>query len=186
MKKGILISFLVLSFIVPISAAGGFSVSFTGNYLTPADEGYKDVYGSGKFFPELKLGYKVFNGIYLWTGFGLLSATGETLELKLEAKSNQNFMSFGVGYNKDFSPKFGSKIEVGAVYISYKEESMETEVTGSAFGFRIDAGFVYNITRTFFTEVVGGYISAGDKVEEYDADLKLGGFKAGVGIGVRF
>jgi len=187
MKRGFLISLLVLLLMVPVYSEG-FSISFTGNYLSPSDEDYKDTYGNGVFFPELKLDYQMGKNFSLWAGFGIISANGTTPVLGADAKSTQNLMSFGVGYNGDFSKKLGYKVELGAVYFSYKEEAMEVEVTGSAFGFRADAGVVYNITGTFFAEVIAGYLSANDTVtlEGEDVDIKFGGLKAGIGLGIRF
>jgi long-subunit fatty acid transport protein len=140
------------------------------------------------FFPELKLNYKIFDNISVWAGFGLMSASGETPGLGEKAKSNQNIISFGVGYSGDFTPKLGYKVEAGAAYFSYKEEALELKVTGSAFGFSVDAGIVFNITDAFFAEVLAGFISANDTVivEGEGVDIKLGGLKAGVGIGIRF
>jgi len=188
MKRGFLASILVLLLMIPAYSAANFSVSFTGNYLSPSDSNFKDTYGSGVFFPELKLNYKVFNNISLWAGFGLLSKTGETPGLGEEAKSSQNIISFGVGYSGDFNPKFGYKVEVGAAYFSYKEEAMETEISDSAFGFRGDFGIVYNITATFFAEITAGYMSASDTLTVLgeDVDIDLGGFKAGIGVGIKF
>ncbi|MCK5058838.1 MAG: outer membrane beta-barrel protein [Candidatus Aminicenantes bacterium] len=188
MKRGFLISLLVLLLMVPLYSAGDFSISFTGNYLSPSDDDYKKTYGSGVFYPELKLGYEIAGNFSLWAGFGILSAKGNTPILEAEAKSSQKLMSFGVGYNGDFSRKLGYKVELGAVYFSYKEEAMEVEVTGSAFGFRADAGIIFNITGTFFAELTVGYISAGDTVtlEGEDEDIKFGGVKGGIGLGIRF
>lgn len=188
MKRGLLISILVLFLMVPIYSAGSFSISFTGNYLSPSDDDYKDIYGSSVFFPELKLGYKIFNNFYLWAGYGMFSATGETPELKEETKSNQNFLSFGAGYNGDFTKKLGYIVELGAVSISYKEEAMELEISKKAFGFRADVGLVYNISSTFFAVVSAGYMSASDTitVEGEDVKVKLGGVKGGIGVGIKF
>jgi hypothetical protein len=188
MKRGFLISLLVLFLMAPLYSTGDFSISFTGNYLSPSDKDYKKTYSSGMFYPELKLGYEIAGNFSLWAGFGILSAKGTTPVLKAEAKSSQKLMSCGVGYNGDFSQKLGYKVEIGAVYFRYKEEAMEIEVTGSAFGFRADVGVVFNITGTFFAELIAGYISAGDTVilEGEDVEIKLGGFKGGVGIGIRF
>lgn len=188
MKRGFLASVLVLLLIVPIYSAVNFSVSFTGNYLSPADTNFKDTYGTGVFFPELKLSYKVFNNISVWAGFGLLSVTGETPGLLEDAKSSQNIISFGVGYSDNFTPKMGYKVEVGAAYFSYKEEALEEEISDSATGFRADFGIFYNITDTFFAEVIAGYMSASDTLTLFgeDVDIKLGGFKGGIGVGIRF
>jgi hypothetical protein len=77
---------------------------------------------------------------------------------------------------------------VGVFSVNYKEESMGMDYSDSAVGFRIDGGVLFNVTKIFFVEVSIGYLSASDTViddgEEYS--VKLGGFRTGAGIGVRF
>ena len=89
MKRGFLTSILVLLLMVPIYSATDFSISFTANYLSPADDYFKDTYGNGVLLPELKLNYKIFNNFSVWTGFGILSVTGETPGLGEDAKSSR-------------------------------------------------------------------------------------------------
>lgn len=184
MKKIIAATLLTLLLMGAGYGMGQFSLTFSGNILGPADKDFKDIYGNTVFFPEMQVSLKVFNGVCVWAGYGLLSATGTTPILEEEAKSTQNILSFGAGYLGDFSKKWSYKILAGAAYFTYKEEALGLVVEDNAFGFRVDLGLLHNFTNTFFAELSLGYMAASDTV--MGQDIKLGGTKAGFGIGIRF
>ncbi len=188
MKRIFLISLLVVLLMGTMFAAGNISISFTGNLLGPADKDYKDIYGSGIFLPELKLSFGFTNNLFVWGGLGILNANGTTPVLEEEAKSSQTILSLGAGYKGDFTPTIGYKIEAGAAYFSYSEESMGLKVNDNAIGFVLNLGITYKITPTFFAELLTGYLLGSDTltVEGETTDVKLGGFKAGAGIGITF
>ncbi|MCK4766253.1 MAG: hypothetical protein KAW12_28925 [Candidatus Aminicenantes bacterium] len=184
MKRGLLALFLVILFMAPVHMAG-FSISITGNYLSPADENFKTYYGNSIIFPELKLRHKIFAGISLWAGYATFSAAGTTGPvLQVETKSIQSYISFGLGYNGNLSPKLGYIIEVGGVSFKYKEEAMGEAVSDTAFGFRADLALTYKIVGPLFVELTVGYLSGSDTIN--GIDIKLGGMKAGAGLGVGF
>ncbi len=189
MKRLGFVLLMVLVLKVPFLFGQNLLVSFTGNYLVPADEGFKATYGSGVFYPEMKLAYLLSPNFSLWAGFGMLKASGTTTgELQEEAKSTQHFLSFGADYHGNISGKMDYKVELGVLHVCYKEESMGLELSDSAFGFRAGAGIIYNMSAHFFSEILLGYLYAKDTVaaDLGDVSLKLGGFKGGVGFGIRF
>lgn len=160
------------------------TVVVSGNYLAPWDKDFKDFYGKGHLYPEVKAGFKIFRRLYLWAGYGLFSVKGETAVLNLEAKSTQNFLSGGVGYLFNLGPKIDYKGEAGVVRVGYKEEAMGEEASDSALGFRLDNALVYHLSRTFSVEISVGFLTASDTLN--DLPVKLGGFKTGIGLGVTF
>ncbi len=184
MKKtiGALIFILLLS--AYLAAEDRFMISLTGSALFPADSGYKDTYGKYVFIPELKACAWIVKGLYLWAGYGYLSKNGQTPILQLEASSRQHFISLGAGYGGKISARFGYQLELGVTDVSYTEESMGEKVTGSTVGFRINGGLNYKVGKHFLLLAELGYIRATDTFE--DNSFTLGGFKAGVGIGIRF
>jgi len=184
MKKIIFVSLLIGILSVCGFSGDKFMISFTGNYLNSADEGYKEIYGNGMFYPELNMGYRVYKNFYLWAGYGFLSKNGTTPVLKLETKSKQNYISFGAGYNGDFSNKFGYIVKLGVFNVNYKEKAMEEEVKDSAIGFRIDVGIIFNINKNIFTNLNIGYLYASDTIKK--ESIKIGGLKTGIGVGFRF
>lgn len=183
MRKITLIGVIILFVSINLYTANNFTVSFTGNYMRSSDSVYRQVYGSSEFYPEFKAGVKVFNNFYIWGGFGFLSSKGHTFpELNLDTKASKKYLSGGLGYSGNGKITF--RIEAGLLHVTWKEEAMDIKNNGSAFGFRIGGGIVYNWNPTFFTEISSAYLIASDTVD--DISLKLGGFIAGVGVGIRF
>jgi hypothetical protein len=184
MKKTLRVSLIIFVLCISVFSGEKFMVSVAGNYLNPSDSGYKDVYGSSVLLPEIKAGYKLYKGFYIWAGYGFFSKEGTTTELKQEAKSTQHFLSFGIGYDGKISKKFGYKAELGLLNASYKEEAFGEKVTDNSIGFGIETGILYRIWSGIFIKISAGYLSASDTVE--DVKIKLGGFKAGIGLEARF
>jgi len=184
MRKA-LTTLIVLTLAAGWALAGdGFQVRFTGNYLVPADSGYKDIYGKSMFYPELKAGYAFSGDFYVWAGYGFLDRQGETPVLKLEAKSSQDFLSAGLGYRGGAADGLGYFVELGLANVSYKEEAMGVTEKGSVLGFRADAGLTYTVASPLFICLELGYISTSKKVNE--VTIKPGGLKAGLGVGLKF
>ena len=182
MKKTGILCMMLLFLGVSIFSQDSFLVSATGKFLFPSDEDYKNIYGDNVLFPELKVEFNVFNDFYVWGGYGFLTATGETPVLKEEAKSTQHFISFGLAYISKISKSVGFKIEAGGIYASYKEEALGEVLKDSVFGFCAEGGILIFIGDSFFIQAVIGYISASDKHE--GEEIKIGGFNAGVGVGI--
>ena len=174
---------MMLTLTVNIRGQQKFMVTVSGSMLFPADGGYKDVYGSSVFYPELKLAYKALNDFYVWAGYGLVSASGETVELKMAAKSSQHFISLGAGYNGSISPKLEYLVDLGAFYVGYKEEALAEEVDDSAVGFRADGSLIYRLGKNFFAGLTLGYLTASDNI--MGIAVKLGGFQGGLVLGVK-
>ncbi len=159
---------------------GKFMVSVSGNYLVPSDSGYKDVYGDSVFYPELKAGYRVHKGFYVFAGYGFFTKKGTTLEFGQKSESTQNFLSLGIGYEGSISDRFGYKVELGLLHAKYREEAMGEEVSGSSTGFGGEVGFLYRIHSSIFAKAFAGYLRASDRIQ--DVAIELGGFKAGLGL----
>lgn len=180
---------LMIFFSLALNAQGTISLSAHGNFLIPASAEFKDIYGSGQFMPELKVGIKISKGLYVWGGVGLLSASGTTPVLEEEAQSDQLYLSFGAGYEFPLSPKISMKLSAGACSVNYKEESMGIKIDESALGFHIEDELIIKFGKSLFLSISAGYIRAVDQLEATEfmevTKITLGGFKAGLGLGVR-
>jgi len=184
MKKTFSLLFILIFISGALQAAQNFSAAIYGSILFPGDSGYKDVYGKSGFCPEIKVGYALSESLYLWAGYGFLYKKGETPVLKEEAKSRQHFLSLGAGYRGKLTAQLGYEADLGLMIVPYKEEAMGTSASGTAFGFRVDAGLTYVLTGPFFAAAKAGYLFASDKIE--GETIKPGGFIAGLGLGVKF
>ncbi|HVP90034.1 MAG TPA: hypothetical protein VMS75_02335 [Terriglobales bacterium] len=165
-----------------LPAADHAFVSAGMGYLQPADSGYKDVYGSQVFYPEFQAGARLYRGLYLVAGFGTFTKNGETPDLHLPAKSTQRFITGGLAYIATVSGRLKIKLEAGAADLRYKEEAMETSVSGSKVGFEAGMGFLVT-AKVLFAGVNLGYITASDAVG--DVKIKLGGARASLCLGFR-
>jgi hypothetical protein len=188
MRKIKTIFVLILVTSIWLLPAGQLMVNVSANVLKPNDEGYRDTYGNSLFYPELKLGYKVMQDFYLWGGFGYLSVNGTTIgDLQLDSKSTQTILSLGIGYNGKLGKSLDYMLELGACSFNYKEEAMDMEISDSAIGFRVDGTLAYCLGKGFYAGLVLGYMTASDtiKFEGVNYDIKLGGLKAGIVLGIK-
>lgn len=182
-------SVVVLLMLVLLSSVNGFTgdrfrLSVRANYLAPADTGFKDIYGSSVFFPGMKAEFAFTKSLYAWADVGFFSISGTTPILQWDATSNQTLFSVGVGYTGIASGKLSYTFELGLLHVSYKEESLDEVLEDSSIGFNIGGGLVYDLGKSFFGEFFLGYLTASDTVE--DVSIKPGGFRTGIGLGVKF
>jgi hypothetical protein len=189
MKRTFFLVLMLMVFLVVLGKGNGFAgdrfmVAASANFISPGDEEFRNFYGKGQFYPELKAGFKVSGRFYLWTGYGWFSAKGTTPVLNLEAKAKQQFLFAGLGYLFKISSKFDYNVEVGLFLVSYKEEALGIEISDSAVGLRLDNGVTFYINQRLFIEISLAFLTASDTIE--NRSLKLGGFKTGIGLGVTF
>jgi hypothetical protein len=161
-----------------------FRIQLEGTLLMPADGNFRDVYGSSVFFPGLEAGFCLSENFFLWFGYGYLSKSGTTPALEEEASSTQHILALGGGYQGDISDKLKFRIQAGILYFSYKEEALEEEVSDSAIGFGLEGSLALDFSDSIFGLVFLGYDYGSDDVE--GTGIKLGGFKAGLGLGISF
>ncbi len=163
-----------------------FFVTVTGSYMRPSADGFQEIYGSGLLSPEITAGYKFPGDFYVWGGYGFFYKNGISPDLGETSTWRGTFLSGGVGYNdnKNRAKKFEWRVEVGVSYFTFSEEAFGLEFSGSAVGFRVGGAGIFKVTDFLFTEVSVGYLRGTDSIN--DVTIDLGGFKTGIGIGLRF
>lgn len=183
--KNTLIFILIVSFTLSLAGADGGKIFLTveGNFLSPADGNYKDIYGSSVIYPGFKIGYKIIKDFYLMAGYEGFSKNGNTPVLDETAKSTQSIISFGIGYWGKLSENAGYRIELGGASFSYKEEAFGETADGSAVGFFLNGGVTQHLGKKFFFSLLLGYSTGSDDVN--GVDIKPGGFRASLGIGIK-
>ena len=189
MKRTLLFVLMLMVFLVVLGKGNGFAgdrlmVAASASYMSPGDEDFKNFYGKGQFYPELKVGFKVSQRFYLWAGYGWFSAKETTPVLNLEAKAKQQFLSAGLGYLFKISSKFNYNVEAGLFFVNYKEEALGAEISDSTTGFRLDNGVRFYMNQRLFVEISLAFLTASDVIE--NRSIKLGGSKTGIGLGVAF
>jgi len=163
-----------------------FQLALDLSYLAHRDSTYKDIYGSGSIFPELKAGLRIFSGLQVTGGFGYFKEKGTIADLEAEAaatESLQTYFSAGLEYLFDVSWSWSFKVSGEYIWVDIEESAFYEVVEAKSNAFRVGAGLIYDIGHGFFLEFFGAYTSGDDTVNEID--IKLGGFQGGIGLGFR-
>jgi hypothetical protein len=187
MKKTIVLLMAELITVVVqarVIAGDRFQVSLAANALFPADSAYRETYHKMVFLPELKAAYSISGNLFVWAGYGRVSASGETPQLKEPAESSQGFLAAGAGYRHLFSGGWSLCGELGLSSIAYKEEALGKTISGSTLGFVVNAGVRRDLGQRFFLLAQLGYVYGKKTIEA--VAVKMGGAKAGIGAGVHF
>jgi len=156
----------------------------SGNYLLPAESRFKDIYGSGPIYPGITGGYKFTRNWYIWGGYSFFSKNGKSAVLQKPSKWKQAYSSLGIGYYWDKTIRLAWRVGGSAMYVRFSEEAFGDKVTAETFGVGLEAAGIYKIGQHLFTEITLAYLYASNTVEEIE--IKLGGLRAGIGLGLRF
>jgi len=188
MRKIIIILVLVLTVGLSSAAAQIFKAEFSLSPYKPEDPLYKDIYGNGSFMFGVSLSLNLIWRIEFraeanyFRDKGAMTVSGEEVVF--------TFVPVFVGaririisINK-FTPYVGFGY---AVYSSYREKLPERfgDVSASAKkGYHLETGVYVNLPRRFYLDVNIRKIDL--KVEPFGDTRQLGGFKGGIGFGLRF
>ncbi|TFG78056.1 MAG: hypothetical protein E4H23_08180 [Chrysiogenales bacterium] len=183
MKKNLLV-FLALLSLAAAAQAKNMSAALTVSYLGKADSGFKEIYGSGGIQPGLRLEALLGKGISLYGSYDYFSKKGKTPVLQEDASSRQHFISAGAAWRKGLSEKLDWSLYGGLLLISYQEEALGETVKENAFGVELGGSLQYKMSSRLFLFPFVSYMIANDSVGE--VEVKLGGFKVGVGLGIKF
>lgn len=192
MKKTIIIASLI--FILTVFQFAGKAenkskrsnkfLQINGSYIMFSDSDFKNTYTENAFYPEIKLGIFLGRKLFLWGTFGFLSSNGYLEEIDEDTKANQIYARAGLGYKGNISKKLAFSLEAGAFFAKYKEEAMEEEISDSAISFSLGLNLIFNISKSFYTELGASYMTANDSIE--NKSFKIGGINSFIGLGFRF
>ncbi len=183
MNKKIIVILAIMSLTAAVQAKN-MSAALTLSYLAHADSGFKEVYGSGGIMPGLRLEAGIMKNVSLYASCGFLSKKGTTPVLEQEAKSTQRYISAGAAWQQSLSEKLEWNLYGGLLFVIYREEALDETITDNAVGLELGGGLRYRLCAKLFLNPFISYLLAGDTVDE--TKIKLGGFKAGIGLGFSF
>jgi hypothetical protein len=191
-KKDIQLMFLLVCMIVFVSmvcrgeeiANRRLMVTAGGNLFSGSSGGYQKIYGKLVFMPEIKIIGLIFRNFTAWGSLGFISKNGYIEEVAEPSKIQQTMFGIGIGYAHKLSAVLRLRGELGLAFISFQEQAMEETANGSGMGWKIGANLDYFIGEKMFVTLVTAYCTASDEAET--GKIKLGGFQAGVGLGVAF
>ncbi len=154
------------------------------SYHRSFDSGYTGLYGPGHLLPEVRLGWRVFHGFYVWAGYGFLSSRGTIPVVEAPARSVQNFLLAGLGWMSRFRGRLQLNLFLGAADVVYREDTMDIVLRHSVLGLNTGGGLCYFLNDRLFFSLQGSYIYAQDQVG--DTLTTPGGLSLGAGVGFRF
>ena len=167
--------------------AKGFKVEFSFNHYSPRDSIYKDTYGKGNFMLGGSLSYemKVLINLEFRVEANYFQDKGEMTATKEEISFTLIPIVLGLRFkimDKKMSPYLGAGVD----FCSYKEKLPERfeQVAELKVGFHVEAGSYLNLTRRFFIDLNARYVKV--DANPFDETIKLGGMRAGLGIGLSF
>jgi hypothetical protein len=72
--------------------------------------------------------------------------------------------------------------------VGYKETAFGEEAKSNAFGLNLGGAFVFKVSDRMFLEINAQYVIANEKITDSieEINLKLGGLRTGIGLGLRF
>lgn len=184
LKKAIL--GLGIFFLFSVFCCASFSLIFHMDYMVK-DREFSKIYGDGGLLPSVEVKLPTFlRSFHLYGQLGYFRKEGtiKTEEFEAPASFNQNFLSAGLEWSIRFG-RTGIFSKGGLVFIRYQESALGVKDSDASWGFELGAGLSWDIFKNLFIVLEADYVHARERSERYDVVVKPGGFKAGLGIGLK-
>jgi opacity protein-like surface antigen len=190
MKKSVCIVVLIVLFSLRLCAGDKFFVSAGAAAVYPADQRFKDFYGSVQLGPELKAGYHFFENLYVWLGYSSFSASYTVPVLLDQAKASQYCLALGAGWETRRGRRLQSDFFAALILAGFKEQALGETAKGSVLGFELGTGLRYFVRKKVFVGAEFSYSEARAAVTESEIQVAgqrlLGGLRLTVDLGIRF
>lgn len=163
----------------------GFSLTLKGGYFMPADQVFKDVYGSGPIFGA-EFAAPLAGGLHVWTGAEIFTKKGLLPVTEEETSARIVPVFAGLRYHVGSSsvrPYLGA----AAGYFMLHEENPLGTANESGFGFLVRGGLLVKIAGPLSLDLHGNYSGCTIKSDDPDPlEAKIGGLQAGGSLVIRF
>jgi len=157
-------------------------VILSGALFSSSDSNYRALYGGSTFMPEIKAGYMVYRKFYAWASFACFSGKGTLPEVEEEITIKRQLISLGGGYRHRLTTRLDLRGELGLLYAAFQETAFTETYKGSGLGWKLGVALDYAFWKSFFLTLNAGFSGASHTAEP--GKLKLGGFQAGIGVGI--
>ena len=188
MKKIMVVTFtllLMMSLSSP-ALAQAFKVGGYVNYYSPQDSVYKDVYGKGNLMFGASLSCNLFWKIEIRAEANYFKDKGGMTITEEEVKFSLIPIVVGIRVRVIQNKKMSIYLGAGVDFCSYKEKLPERfeDVSESATGPHAEVGTYLYLPHRLYMDINLRYLIL--NVEPSEEKIKLGGWKAGIGVGKRF
>jgi len=187
MKKALVLFsvFFLMMGLVGNAFAGEFKACLHTNYYALTDPIYKDVYGSGGMMFGGSLSYDFLKKFELRAEYNYFQKTGKMTFIKEDVTLTLTPIILGVRFHildKNVSPYIGAGLGI----LLYKEKLPERleQVSEKTISYHFEGGSYLNLTQKLFIDLNIRYALA--PTQPFNEKIRLGGLRAGIGIGYTF
>lgn len=113
-----------------MATAGSVIIEVKGNYFSPTESAFRDIYGCGIEYGG-SISYGIWKNLEVWLGGSYFIKNGEATFTKEQIKLKILPIGAGIGYSHPFGKVVSIYGRVGVNYYSYKEESSLENITDS-------------------------------------------------------
>jgi len=166
------------------SSAGGFRVGGSIGYYSVADSIYKNTYGSGNFIYGGSLSYDLLRSFEIRGEVGYFKDKGEMTLTQEEIKFSMIPVVIGMRVKLAKIKKISPYLGAGVDFCSYRERARLGDTSDSTTGFHIEGGSYITLGQRFRIDLNLRYVKA--DARPFDETIKLGGWRAGVGVDYSF
>lgn len=164
-------------------------LSFIGGMYSISDELFKEIYGGSAMIYGAELNQVVLSNdnhnFALMLAFRSFSKTGALTETQEETKFSLTPFSLGVRYLYNLK-QIALFIGGGVDFLSYKEENVIDDVSGSTTGFHAMGGFYFKFPGLNALHIMAYAKYTSATATENDIEISLGGIEAGLGLSLGF
>jgi len=162
----------------------GFRAGGAISYYSVADSIYQDTYGSGNLIFDASLSYDLLSYLEIRGEVGYFKDRGETTLTREEITFSMIPVVIGLRAKLLTTGRFSPYLGAGIDFCSFKESARLGDTSDSAVGFHLEAGSYIDLGRSFHLDLNLRYVKA--DAQPLDETIKLGGWRAGVGVGYSF
>lgn len=173
---------MLLVVLIQYSFAENFKLGGSFNYYAVTDSVFNEVYEEGGLMFGGSLSYEPIKRLEIRSEANYYQAKGEMTFTKEEVTFTIIPIVIGLRVWIVEIKKFKPYLGAGINFYSYKEELPERfeDISESTTGFHFEGGTYLNLAKMFYLDFNFRYISATAE------NIKLGGPRIGIGIGIHF
>ena len=173
----------VVLLISGLTHANTVKIELKASHFTPAEQVFKDIYGSGPVFGA-EISLSIMHGIDVWLGGSYFAKTGELSFTQEETKVRIIPVGVGIRFSLPIQEIISVYGGAGLNYNLYKEKNVIGEVSTGSLGFVFKGGVLVAILKILVLDAFVSYSYS--KIKPADFKVNIGGFEVGLGLGFRF
>jgi hypothetical protein len=180
MRKAFLIALILMA--ASVSASPAIFIEAKVRHLSPSDEAFKSVYGSGWKYGG-QVGLEVIKNLSLYFDGDYFSKKGKLTFTQEETKVLILALGAGLRY-KFITGILSPYVAAGAVFYSFEEDNPIGTIKASSVGYGGRVGVLFRIIKGLMVDLNAGYTYG--RMKPADFEFNIGGLELGAGLAFEF